>query len=115
MRYITVADLTAMLVGVLEFNNNDDVELDLIDQYAYPIANGNLVLNQGIRLGPTPFVGITNYIQYTVWRCSNDLPIMSKILFGDARTIYSNNTIELVEMLMRNGKSRSLMINMYYL
>lgn len=47
VRYITVADLTAMLVGVLEVISNDDAELDLIDKYAYPIANGNLVLNQG--------------------------------------------------------------------
>jgi hypothetical protein len=68
-----VADLTGMLVGVLEVINNDNVELDWIDEYAYPIANGNLVLNQGISVGPTPFVGITNYVQDTVWRYSNDL------------------------------------------
>ena len=67
-----MADVTAMLVGVLEVINDDDIELDLIDEYAYPIADRNLVINQPNRLGPTPFVGITNYVQATVWRYSND-------------------------------------------
>ncbi len=63
-----MGDVTAMLVGVLEVINDDDIELDLIDEYAYPIADRNLVINQRIRLGRTPFVGITNYVQATVWR-----------------------------------------------
>ncbi|XP_046632208.1 uncharacterized protein LOC124311883 [Daphnia pulicaria] len=67
-----MADVTAMLVGELEVINDDHIELDLIDEYAYPIADRNLVINQRIRLGPTPFVGITNYVQVTVWRYSND-------------------------------------------
>jgi hypothetical protein len=69
---LAMADVTAMLVGELEVINDDHIELDLIDEYAYPIADRNLVINQRIRLGPTPFVGITNYVQVTVWRYSND-------------------------------------------
>ncbi len=68
---IIMAELTAMLVGVLEVINDDDIELDLLDEYAYPNADGNLVINQRLRFGPPPFVGITNYVQDTVWRYSN--------------------------------------------
>ncbi len=66
MLCFSISSFKNMLVGVLEVINDNDVELDLIDEYAYPIANGNLVLNQRIRLGHTPFVGIINYIQETV-------------------------------------------------
>jgi hypothetical protein len=49
--------------------------MDLIEEYVYPDRIADLVFNQQLRVrdGPSPYVGIVNYIQDTVWRYPDDL------------------------------------------
>ena len=59
-----------LLVAVQEVIIDDDIELDLIEEY----ANRHNMDNEPRWLfGPTPHVSITNYIQDTVGRYSDDL------------------------------------------
>ena len=65
-----MAELQLLLVAVQEVIIDDDIELDLIEEY----ANRHNMDNEPRWLfGPTPHVSITNYIQDTVGRYSDDL------------------------------------------
>ena len=70
---VKMDDLPVMLAAVLEIIYDDDIEMDLIDEYIYPGRIAGLIVNQQLRFGPSPFVGIRNYIQDTVWRYPDDL------------------------------------------
>ena len=59
-----------LLVAVQEVIIDDDIELDLIEEY----ANRHNMDNEPRWLfGPTPHVSIANYVQDTVGRYSDDL------------------------------------------
>jgi hypothetical protein len=66
-------ELPVMLAAVLEIIYDDDIEIDLIDEYIYSGRIVGLIVNQQLRFGPSPFVGIRNYIQDTVWMYPDDL------------------------------------------
>jgi hypothetical protein len=68
---VKMDELPVMLAAVLEIIYDDDIEMDLIDEYIYPGRIAGLIVNQQLR--PSPFVGIRNYIQDTVWRYPDDL------------------------------------------
>ncbi len=71
-------ELLVMLAEVLEMINDGDIDMDLIDEYAYPDRITDFVVNQQLRLGPSPYVVIRNY----------------KKQLGDIQMLNSNNTSE---------------------
>ncbi len=66
-------ELPIMLATVLEVINDDDIDVDLLDEYAHPNRIAEFVVNQQLRFGPSPYVAIRQYIQHTVWRYPDDL------------------------------------------
>lgn len=65
-------ELIAILSVFLEMMNEEDDEIEVIVNELSPSLALFLAI-QNHRLGPTSFVGITNYIQYTVERYTDEL------------------------------------------
>jgi hypothetical protein len=58
-----------MMFGVLvQIIREDDEEMDIINELANLSTVEELVVNQNVRLHPTTFIAITNYVQDTVSR-----------------------------------------------
>ncbi len=68
-----MAEFPIMLAAVLEAINDDDIELDLLDKYAFPNRISDAVVTHCHFFDPFPLVAITNYIQETVWRYPEDV------------------------------------------
>jgi hypothetical protein len=61
-----MAEFPIMLAAVLEAINDDDIELDLLNKYAFPNTISDAVVIHCHLFDPFPLVAITNYIQETV-------------------------------------------------
>ena len=61
-------ELQIMLGVIVELLREEEEEMELVDELANPNVLEDLVVNRHIRLDPTTFVAITDYVQNTVNR-----------------------------------------------